>query len=96
MKKTTEATKGAKEIKKKAKQVYLDDMKETWRKKPLHGRYPLRTDNSDVDRTTTLQWLISSSLKGETEGFILAAQDQSLTVRLYLAKTLKHGTDPRC
>ena len=35
---TTEATKAAKEIKKKVKQGYLDDMKKTWREKPLHGR----------------------------------------------------------
>ena len=41
--KTTEATKAAKEIEKKAKQGYLDDMKKTWGEKPLHGRYPLRT-----------------------------------------------------
>ena len=33
---TTEATKAAKEIKKKAKQGYLDDMKKTWREKPQH------------------------------------------------------------
>ena len=75
---TTEATKAAKEIKKKAKQSYLDEMNKTRREKPLHGGYPLRTDNGDVDRTTTHQWLSSSSLKGETEGFILAVQDQSL------------------
>ena len=75
---TTEATKSAKEIKKKAKQSYLDEMNKTWREKPLHGGYPLRTDSGDVDRTTTHQWFSSSSLKGETEGFILAAQDQSL------------------
>ena len=72
---TAEATKAAKEIKKKAKQAYLDDMKKAWREKPLYGRYPLRTGNGDVDRTTTHQWLTSSSLKGETEGFILAAED---------------------
>ena len=39
---TTEATKAAKEIKKKAKQGYLDDMKKTWREKPSRGRYLLR------------------------------------------------------
>ena len=74
---TMEATKAAKEIKKKAKQGYLDDMKKTWREKPLHGRYFLRTDSGDADGTTNHQWFSSSSLKGET-GFILAAQDQSL------------------
>ena len=90
---TTEATKAAKEIKKKAKQGYLDDMKKTWREKSLHGRYPLKAGNGDVDRTTTHQWLSSSSLKGETGGFILAAQDQSLATRLYQAKILKNGAD---
>ena len=57
-------------LQKKAKQRYLDDMKKTWRGKTLHRRYPLITDNGDVGRTTTHQWLSSSSLKGETEGFI--------------------------
>ena len=71
-------------------------MKKTWREKPLRGRYPLRTDNGDVDRTTTHQWLRSSSLKGETEGFILAAQEQSLATRVYQAKLLKSGSGPRC
>ena len=93
--KTTEVTKAAKEIKKKAKQGYLNDMKKTWREKP-HGRYPLRTDNGDVDRTTTHQWLSSSSLKAETVDFIFAAQDQSLATRVYQAKILKNGADPRC
>ena len=38
-KQTTEATKAAKEIKKKAKQGYLDVKKKVWREKPLRGRY---------------------------------------------------------
>ena len=45
---TTEATKAAKEIKMKAKQGYLDEMKKAWREKLPHGTHPLRTDNSDV------------------------------------------------
>ena len=93
---TTEATKAAKEIKKKAKQSYLEDMKKTWRENTLHGRYPLRTDNSNVDRTTNHQWFSSSSLKGETENFILAAQDQNLLTRMYQAKILKNGADLTC
>ena len=92
----TEANKAAKEIKKKVKQVYLDDMKKTLREKLLHERYPLRTDNGDADSTTAHQWLSSSSLKVEREGFILATQDQSLATRMYQAKILKIGADPRC
>ena len=60
---TTEATKAAKENKTKVKQGYLNDTKKTWREKPLHRGYLLRTDNGDVDRTTTHQWLSSSSQK---------------------------------
>ena len=58
--------------------------------------YPLRADNGNVDRTTTHQWLSSSSLNRETEGFILAAQDQSLASRMYQAKILKNETESRC
>ena len=92
--KTTEATKAAKQIKKKAKQGYLDDMKKTWREKSLDGRFPQRTDKGDVDRTLIHQWLSSSSLKGETEGFILTAQDQILA--MFQGKILKNKPDPRC
>ena len=88
---TTGATKAAKEIQKKVKQGYLDDMKNTWREKPLHRRYPLRTDNGDVDRTATHQWLSSSSLKEETEGFILVAQDLGLATRCIKQRSLKTG-----
>ena len=69
--------------------------KKTWREKPLRGRY-LQTDNGDVDRTTTHRLLSGCSLKGETEGFILAAQDQSIATWMYQAKTLKNGADPQC
>ena len=93
---TSKAKKFAKEIKKKAKYGCLDDIKKTLRKKSLHARYPLRTGNGDVDRTTTHKWLSSSCLKRETEGFILAAKDQSLATRMYQAKILKNRADPRC
>ena len=66
-------------LQKKFKQDYPDDMKKTWGEKPLHGRYPLRTNNRDVDRTTTQQWLSRSSLKRETEAFILAVQDENVS-----------------
>ena len=47
------------------------------------------------NRTATHQWLSSSSLKGKTEGFILAAQDKSLATRTYQAKILKNGANRR-
>ena len=89
-------TKAAKDIKKKAKNASLEDMKKGWREQPLHGTYPLRTDHVDVDKARTHQWLSSSSLKGETEGFILAAQDQSISTRVYQTRILKNGANPNC
>ena len=35
-------------------------------------------------------------MKGETEGFILAAQDQALFTRNFLANVIKNGADPLC
>ena len=69
----TKPTKAAKDMKRIAKNASLEDMKKGWREKPLHGKYPLRIDKADVDRATTHQWLSSSSLQREDEGFILVA-----------------------
>ena len=47
----------AKDIKKKAKNASLEDMKKGWREKPLHGKYPLGIDNAVLDRPVTHLWL---------------------------------------
>ena len=57
----TKPTKAANDIKKKSKNASLKDTKKGWRVKPLHGKCHLRTDNTDVARGTTHQWLSSSS-----------------------------------
>ena len=44
----------------------------------------------------TNKWLTSVGLKAETEGLIIAAQDQSLATRLYHSNIIKHGTNPLC
>ena len=73
--------KSAKAMKQKAKSEGLNNLKSTCEEKPLHGQYPLRANNADVDKKKTHQWLHSSALKAETEGFILAAQDECLLTR---------------
>ena len=92
----TKPTKAAKDLKKKVKNASLEEMKKGWRETALHGNDPLRTDKADVDRATTHQWLSSSSLNGETDGFVLAAQDQSLFTRAYQSRTLNNGADHNC
>ena len=79
------ATKQAKRLKQCAKKCATKQLSESWSQKPLHGKYSLRCQQADVDQTATYHWLRSSGLKAETEGFILATQDQSLFTRNYQA-----------
>ena len=53
----------------------MEIMKENWEAKPMHGQYPVRVNKVDVDKEGTHKWLKIASLKGETEGFIVAAQE---------------------
>ena len=89
-------TVAAKHRKQKAKKIGQEKLESRWHEKPLHGQFAARSKQADVDETATHQWLRSSGLKGETEGFILAAQDQSLFTRNYQANILHNGTDPKC
>jgi len=86
----------AMQVKVKAKTSMQEQCKEHWKQKALHGKYPERLEDPDVDREKSLAWLKSAGLKGETEGFIMAAQDQSLNTRVYRAKIIKDGSSPSC
>ena len=90
------ATKAAKKVKQASKKNGQQQLIDRWSQKPLHGKYTLRSQKADVDQIATHQWLRSSGLKAETEGFILAAQDQSLFTRNYQANIVKNGADPKC
>ena len=86
----------AKRIKESAKTAGYKQLHKNWREKPLHGKFPHRAMQADVDTESTFSWMKSSGLKAETEGFILAAQDQSLKTKNYIAKIMKTGDDPNC
>ena len=89
-------TENVRKTKKTVKSVGVKQLGSRWQEKPLNGQFASRTKNADVDEITTHQWLRISGLKGETEGFILAAQDQSLLTRNYQANVLHNGANPKC
>lgn len=96
------AMKGAKEIKQNAKQPCQEDLlvKKIWIRQERESteRRKLSKDRQlyNLDKATTRQWHSSARMKGETEGFILAAQDQSVLKRVYLPiKNLLNRANPK-
>ena len=63
----------------------------------LHGKYPQLVKQADVDHDKTQRWLKAPGLKAETEGLIIAAQDQSLPTRWNdYNMPKKPYVDPKC
>ena len=61
----------------------------------MHSHYPERISKPDINQDNAHQWLKNSGLKVETEGFIIAAEDQSLPTKLYRHSNIKNGSDPK-
>ena len=70
----------ARRTKVKAKHQGSHHLKPKWESIALHGKYPQWVKKVDVDQDKTYsdRWLKVARLKAETEGFIIAAQEQSL------------------
>ena len=60
----------------------------------MHGQYLSRIKEADVDLKQTNNWLKGTGLKAETEGLIIAAQDQSLATRSHRHKIIKDEISP--
>ena len=55
---------------------------EDWQNKPMHDQFLRQT--KDLSSNDTWQWLQREGLRKETEGMIMAAQDQTLRTRYIL------------
>ena len=90
------STEKAKQIKTQVKTKHINELKEGWKDKPFHGKFPIRVSDRDLNYSLTHQRLASLGLKTEIEGFIIAEQDPSLRTRNLQENVLKNGADPKC
>ena len=79
---------------KQARDAIQNQHRDNWRKKPLNGQY-LQQLEEGIDTERTFSWLTKGGLTIEAEGFITAAQDQSLPTRSLLKIYNKVNSD-RC
>ena len=69
--------------------------KSIWIDKPLHGQYMRQTEDVK-DPSESWKWLIEQDLHRETEGLIVAAQDQALRTNNIKSKIDKQDISPKC
>ena len=74
------------------KEVAASRMKQ-WKEKPLHGQFPSLINAEQGD---SWRWLKKAYLKSETEGLLVAAQDQVLPTRWRKATVEKVIANPMC
>ena len=86
----------AKRTKEKAKKLLQKSLQQRWEEKRLYGQFPKRVAQEHISKHLSYQWLKTSGMKGETEGLILAAQDQSLPTRNYQTNITKELGNDLC
>ncbi|XP_036348061.1 uncharacterized protein LOC118757459 [Rhagoletis pomonella] len=62
---------------------HIQSLMQDWKMKAVHGRYPHALDAPEVDNAASNEWLIHSGIYAETEGFMIAIQDQVIATRNY-------------
>jgi len=77
---------------KRARDTIQNQHRDNWRNKPLHGQY-FQQFEEGIDTEKTFSWLTKGTVTIEAEGFITAAQDQSLPTRSLLKIYKKSNSD---
>lgn len=67
-----------------------------WQAKELHGRFGSALKSDRIDEKSSTEWLRTSGIYGETEGFIFAIQDQVVSTRAYRKHILGQDIDSNC
>ena len=82
--------------KKEDKQNDEEKRKTSWTGKIMHGQYARDIVEAGADVEETWSWLHQQDLKKETEGLIIAAQDQALRTNYIKFRIDKTATSPMC
>lgn len=71
---------------------------DSWKRMALHGRHPNDLSDRHVDKSASNAWLTNGCLFPETEGFLVAIQDQVINTRNYQRYIIKDPSvqDDRC
>ncbi|XP_050552268.1 uncharacterized protein LOC126911117 isoform X2 [Spodoptera frugiperda] len=86
----------AKENWRKPVVLSVNDRKEVWHSKELHGRFFRALHGPSVDFLASVSWLRFSNLFGETEGFVCAIMDEVILTNNYRKYIIKDGTVDIC
>ncbi|CAH1098853.1 unnamed protein product [Psylliodes chrysocephalus] len=65
-------------------ETYIQGKKQDWTSKPLHGRHASLLSQPYVDSKASNGWLGRADIFAETEGFMIAIQDQVIATKNYL------------
>ena len=90
------ATWKTKQLKLKYKEDFKKMVRDKWKEKTMHGKFPNYLDKDRVDVELSFEWMKHTGLKGETEGLNTAVQDQAPKKRYYSKHIIKQGTTDRC
>jgi hypothetical protein len=71
-------------------------LKKKWKNKVMYWQYIRNMDRQLIGEGDTFLWLSKGDLTAETEGEIVAAQDQALNTKYYATKILHTETDSNC
>lgn len=73
------------------------ELKEKWKRKPMHGKYPTYIESETIDTKASQRWLRVGNIFVETEGFVAAIQDQVIPTRAYRKRILREDiTNTTC
>ena len=90
------ATWKAKQLKLRYKEDFKKMVRDKWKEKAMHGKFPNYLDKDYMDVEPSFKWMKHTGHKGKTEVLITAAQGQALNTRYYSKHIIKQGSTDRC